>query len=205
MRDGLTAFRGHILDVAKLEAGKVEIEIVDFNLETMVEDVVEALSAQAADKSLEIAAFVDAGARRILRGDPSGCAKSCTICCRTGSSSPNRASSTSKSARGRTATAGPLCASRCATPASEIPSEARPRLFQKFQQAETSVTRRFGGPGLGLSISRQLVELMGGRIDLEDRPGGGSLFWIELTLDDGAATWSGNHPADATCSACASW
>jgi CheY-like chemotaxis protein/HPt (histidine-containing phosphotransfer) domain-containing protein len=63
-----------------------------------------------------------------------------------------------------------------------LDDQAKARLFEKFAQADGTIARRFGGTGLGLSISKQLVELMGGVIGVDDRPGGGAIFWFELPL-----------------------
>jgi len=67
-----------------------------------------------------------------------------------------------------------------------LSDEAKGRMFQKFEQADSSITRKFGGTGLGLSICRQLVELMGGEIGVGDAAGGGAVFWFELELEASA-------------------
>jgi anti-sigma regulatory factor (Ser/Thr protein kinase) len=69
-----------------------------------------------------------------------------------------------------------------------IARETLPRLFEKFTQADTSTTRKFGGSGLGLAITRELVELMGGRLEVESEEGRGSMFFFDLPVDEAAAT-----------------
>jgi signal transduction histidine kinase/DNA-binding response OmpR family regulator len=185
--DCLLGIINDILDVSKLEAGKVELEEIDFSLQTVVEDVVELLSTRAQEKSLEIASFLDDGARAPLRGDPSRLRQILL----------NLLSNALKfTERGfvsvevsSVARPDDLTALRIEIHDTGIglSSESKAKLFQKFQQADGSITRRFGGTGLGLSICRQLVELMGGQIGVEDRRGGGSIFWFEIELANGKA------------------
>jgi PAS domain S-box-containing protein len=180
--DCLLGIINDILDISKLEAGKVELEAIDFTLGQVVEDVVELLSPRAAEKGLEIAAYADDDARRGFKGDPTRLRQVVLNLLSNAIKFTDqgyvavevRAMSVG---RGRTKL-------RLETHDTGVgvPADAKPRLFQKFQQADGSITRKFGGTGLGLSICRQLVELMGGTIGVDDRPGGGSIFWIELEL-----------------------
>jgi signal transduction histidine kinase/CheY-like chemotaxis protein/HPt (histidine-containing phosphotransfer) domain-containing protein len=185
--ESLLAIINDILDVTKLEAGKVELESVPVALETIVEDVIELMSPRAAEKGLELACYIDDGARRPLKGDPTRLRQVLLNLV------ANAVKFTEKGYVGvevgsRQAADGRV-ALKIAVHDSGIglTPEAKSRLFQKFQQADGSITRRFGGTGLGLSICRQLVDLMGGEIGVEDRPGGGATFWFEVTLAPGPA------------------
>jgi PAS domain S-box-containing protein len=193
--DCLLGIINDILDISKLEAGKVELETIDFTLGSVVEDVVELLSPRAAEKGLELASFLDDGARRSFRGDPT----------RLRQVMLNLLSNAIKfTDKGYVAVEVRSAAAKNGATALRlevqdtgvgVPTEAKPRMFQKFSQADGSITRKFGGTGLGLSICRQLVELMGGTIGVEDRAGGGSVFWIEVELPNGAAVVQERHRA----------
>ena len=185
--DSLMGIINDILDISKLEAGKVELETIDFSLEKIVEDVVELLAPRALEKGLEVMSFLDEGARGALRGDPTrlrqillNLLSNAVKFTQEGFVSVEVTSSTRPDAR---------TALRLEVNDSGIglPAEAKGRLFQKFQQADGSVTRRFGGTGLGLAICRQLAELMGGVIGVDDRPGGGCCFWVEIELSRSSA------------------
>jgi len=69
-----------------------------------------------------------------------------------------------------------------------IPEEFRAKIFHRFSQAESGAARHKGGTGLGLAICKHLIELMNGQIGFQDRPGGGSIFWIELPTQDAVQT-----------------
>jgi len=183
--EALLAIINDILDISKLEAGKVELETIDFDLQAMIEQAVGLLAPRAHEQGLEIAVWIDPPARSWFKGDPT----------RVRQILLNLLSNAVKftpegfievEATLRTDAAGERTL-RVAVGDSGIGigPEVKARLFQKFHQADGSITRRFGGSGLGLSISKELVELMGGRIGVADRPGGGALFWIELPLAAG--------------------
>jgi signal transduction histidine kinase/DNA-binding response OmpR family regulator len=180
--DSLLGIINDILDISKLEACQVQLESLDFDLEALVEDVVELLSPRAAEKGLEIAAFVDPAARGAFQGDPTRLRQIMLNLL------ANAVKFTEQGHVGVEARATPSTEGRArlrieiSDTGIGLAPEARARLFRKFEQADGSITRRFGGTGLGLSICRELVELMGGQIGVDDRPGDGSVFWVELDL-----------------------
>ncbi|ODT85388.1 hybrid sensor histidine kinase/response regulator [Phenylobacterium sp. SCN 70-31] len=183
--DALMVIIDDILDISKLEAGRVELEAIDFSLLHLVEGVVELLTPQATDKGVAVACQVGGEARLPLKGDPTRLRQILL----------NLASNGVKfTEHGRVdidVQAEPAGESRRRVRVEVrdsgigVTPEQKRKLFRNFQQADSSTTRRFGGTGLGLAISRQLVELMGGRIGVADRDGGGAVFWFEVELEAG--------------------
>ena len=186
--DEMMAIVSNILDLARLEAGKGRARAVDLNIEALAGEVVDQVRPRALEKSLNIAVAFDDGARRgALRGDPVRLRQILL------NLMSNAVKFTETGRRRGEVISAPLSGQRTLIRVEVhdtgigLSAEAKARLFQKFQQADGSITRRYGGTGLGLSICRQLVELMGGRIGADDRPGGGSTFWFEAPLPNGGA------------------
>ncbi len=167
-----------ILDSAKMEARHLEIEATPFNLGEMVAEI-EGLWRQAAfKKGIRIAARLDPAADRWVMADR----------VRLSQLLNNLISNALKFT-----SEGEVVLSVEAAQADRIrftvrdtgvgfDAEQKARIFERFQQADGSITRRFGGTGLGLSISRQLAELMDGDLDCDSTPGKGSRFWFELPM-----------------------
>ena len=175
-----------ILDLSKLEAGRVELEAIDFDLTEVIEGPVELMAPRAREKELELSCFIDAGARRVVRGDPTRLRQIVLNLL------SNAIKFTTRGAVSITASGeriGPGRSRITITVADTgigISQALAGRLFDKFEQGDSSVNRRYGGTGLGLSICKQLLDLMDdATIAAEERRGGGTVFRVVLTLPDG--------------------
>jgi len=180
-----------ILDFSKIEAGKLDIETTDFKLDEVISSVTTLTAQKAHDKGLEFLAHVSPEIPEFLMGDP----------LRLGQILTNFVNNAVKfTERGeirlnielleRTGEKVQLKFSVRDTGIG-MTKEQSAKLFQPFVQADTSTTRKHGGTGLGLTISRRLVELMGGRVWLESEPGVGSTFFFTVWLEVGAPKGSG--------------
>ncbi|HEX8771901.1 MAG TPA: PAS domain S-box protein, partial [Acidimicrobiales bacterium] len=191
-----------ILDFSKIDAGHLELEETDFDLATVVEEVVELLATGANDKELELVTAIEPDIATLVRGDP-GRLRQVLM---------NLAGNAIKfTDTGKVVIAAATRTTNAATDADiasvearfevrdtgiGIPPDVQATLFDSFTQADASTSRRYGGTGLGLAISRRLVELMGGTIAVHSAPGQGSTFSFNLPLrpaDGRASARPGRH------------
>jgi CheY-like chemotaxis protein len=192
--DALLTVINDILDVSKLEAGKVDLEEIDFDLVDTVESAVGLLGPKAHEKSIELAVFIDPAARVGFRGDPTRIRQVLMNLVGNAIKFTDRGGvSVEVSMRPRGDDQFNRLRFEVTDTGMGMSEEVRGNLFEKFTQADSSITRRFGGTGLGLAISKQLVELMGGRIGVESAPERGSLFWFELPLPPAIAPGITRH------------
>ncbi|HVJ35215.1 MAG TPA: ATP-binding protein [Terriglobia bacterium] len=194
--EDMLAIINDILDVTKLEAGGISLETTDCDIHAIIEGVVALFSGRAASKGVSLSAEIAGNVPRYIRGDRSRLRQ--ILMNLVG----NAVKFTPDGDIVIKATTAPM--TRLANAAGDIapalrfylmidvvdtgigiPAEKIDRLFERFQQADSSITRRFGGSGLGLTICKQLVELMGGRISVDSRPGFGSTFHVALPCSIG--------------------
>jgi signal transduction histidine kinase/CheY-like chemotaxis protein len=172
-----------ILDVSKIEAGRVTLEHVDFRLRDVIEEVADVFACKAHQKGLELVACVPPGVPDELRGDPARLRQVLSNLVGNAIKFTETGEVVIEAALLRqTATHASLEVSVRDTGIG-IPREQHAAVFESFVQGDGSTTRRYGGTGLGLTICRQLVDLMGGRMALASEPGNGSTFSVELPLE----------------------
>ena len=186
--ESLLTVINEILDFSKVEAGKIELEVMDFDLRAAVEDVADLLAERAHEKDLELLTLVEPDVPDAVRGDPG---------------------------RLRQVLVNLVANAVKFTPSGEIAvrvvveeetdhevvlrlevrdtgigiaTEQQSLLFEAFSQADASTTRKYGGTGLGLAICKRLVDLMEGSIGVQSEPGAGSTFWFTTRLEKGSET-----------------
>ena len=175
-----------ILDLSKIEAGHLEFQVVDFEVRTVVEDVLEVLAPQAHEKCLEIGYVIDPMAPSRLRGDPARLRQVLINLIANGVKFTEHGHVLLRVGGGSEGVPGsPIRFAVSDTGIGICPSQ-RDRLFEPFWQADGSTTRRFGGTGLGLAICQELIHGMGGHIGVESEVGLGSTFWFTLPTQDAA-------------------
>jgi two-component system sensor histidine kinase/response regulator len=181
--DSLLVLINDILDFSKVEAGKLELENIDFDLRTTIEGAAEVLAPKTSKKALELAIHVKDEVPGCVRGDP-GRLRQVLV-----NLSSNAVKFTEHGEvviraeleeRNRDKAVVRFSVSDTGI---GIPKEKQRVIFETFRQADGTTSRKYGGTGLGLAISKQLVELMGGRIWLESQPGRGSTFYFTLPFE----------------------
>lgn len=171
-----------VLECSKIEAGKLELESLDFQLRTTVEDVLSQFAERAQTKGLEITGLVHAAVPNALRGDPGRLRQVLTNFVGNAIKFTERGEVTLQAFLESDAPSGVTIRFEVTDSGIGISEEVQARLFQPFTQADSSTTRKYGGTGLGLAISKQLVELMGGQVGLRSKAGEGTTFWCTATF-----------------------
>lgn len=186
-----------VLDLSKIEAGKLDIENTVFRLWRLLDNVSTLTGEKAAAKDLELLFDVDLGLAQFLRGDFLRLGQILINFTNNAIKFTESGSITLRAKKEQETDGDMLVRFEVEDTGIGLTPEQCHKLFQPFQQADTSTTRRFGGTGLGLAISRQLARMMGGEVGVESEAGKGSTFWFTARLgkvlegeaDAGGKTW----------------
>jgi PAS domain S-box-containing protein len=198
--DLLMTIVNDILDFSKLDAGRFELEQLDFDLVELTETLVDSFAVAARAKAVEIALHVDTNLTDGLRGDPNRLRQVLNNLVSNAIKFSQRGEVLIRASRVEDTDGDVLVRFEVIDTGIGIPYEVQGRLFQPFVQAEGSTSRRFGGTGLGLVIAARLIGLMGGEIGFESAPGKGSTFHFTARLRKGSRIvrpWT--DPAAVSC------
>ena len=172
-----------ILDFSKIEAGKLQLEVVDFDLRQLVREVVDLFAESALRKRLELAVLIHQNVPSELRGDPGRFRQILTNLLSNAIKFTEKGEVVLRVTLAAETDNGVSVRAAVSDTGIGLAPSVRDRLFQPFSQADASTTRKYGGTGLGLAICKQLTEMMGGQIGVDNQSGTGSTFWFTVQLE----------------------
>ncbi len=184
--ENLLEIINNILDLSKIESNKLEIENIIFNPIDEFESAVEVYAVRASEKHIDLGCFIDPELEHPIKGDPTKIKEVVINLLSNAVKFTSSAGTINVDIRkiespqeGRTRIRFEIQDSGIG-----VTSEQKSRIFEAFSQADTSITRKYGGTGLGLTISSRFIELMGGQLDLHSEPGDGTTFFFTLDFEE---------------------
>lgn len=181
--DSLLGIINEILDFSKIEAGKLDFEMIDFDIRITLEEITELLTIKADEKGIEMACFIHPEVPSLMKGDPGRLRQ---IILNLVTNAIKFTDEGSVSLRVNLESETDIQAKfliEVTDTGIGIPKDRLDRLFKSFSQVDASTTRKYGGTGLGLVISKRLTEMMGGEISVESKEGQGSRFWLTAVFE----------------------
>ena len=167
-----------LLDLAKIESGKLQLESVDFESAKVVQEVLKLLSGRAQAKGLALTSNISGGVPGQLQGDPSRLRQVLLNLVGNAIKFTSTGGVSLRISMVHASALGMKLLFEIEDTGIGVSPETKAQLFQPFVQADGSITRKYGGTGLGLTISKQLIEMMGGEVGVDGEPGKGSRFWF---------------------------
>lgn len=190
--DALLSLINEVLDFAKIEAGQMTLEKLDFDVRSLVEGVARSLAARAEAKGLEMVCMVNRDVPARIKGDANRLRQVLVNLVGNAIKFTEKGEIVIRAVVDNISESKVQLLFSVSDTGVGISHNDQKHVFERFVQADGSITRRFSGTGLGLAISAQLVKLMGGEIGVQSEPGKGSTFWF--TMAGGKATVEGTRP-----------
>jgi len=184
--ENLLEIINNILDLSKIESNKLEIEDIAFNPAEEFESAVDVYAVRASEKHIDLGCFIDPELEHPIKGDPTKIKEVIINLLSNAVKFTSSSGAINVDIRKLESAQEGITRIRFEVQDSGIgvTSEQKARIFDAFSQADTSITRKYGGTGLGLTISSRFIELMGGQLDLNSEPGEGTTFFFTIDFEE---------------------